>query len=196
MALVLAPFGFSVTQISWVGALGVIIGAPIAILFGVYLDKTRAYKMSLIISSLTLLLFSVLFPRALNNDASFLTAASYLMVFCSVSLILSALCTSFSVEVTYPLNASIINGTMQMLTQVVATALAIGGTLWMAADYSQGTPSAEEILAQQQHVLSFYVALSVCYLLATTVSFAVKEDLRRTNHAEGSKTDDNFEEAK
>jgi uncharacterized membrane protein len=112
MALVLVPFGFSVTQISWVGALGVIIGAPLAIIFGIYLDKTRKYKMSLIGSAITLLLFSLVFPIVLKNEGSFLTVVSWLMVFCSTSMILASLCMSFSVEVTYPLNASVINGTL------------------------------------------------------------------------------------
>ena len=68
----------------------------------------------------------------------------------------------------------------------------------MAADYSQGTPSVEEILAQQKRVTTFYFSFTVCYILATGMSFAVQEDLRRTKHAEAEDkiNDDNFEEAK
>jgi len=147
MALVLAPFGFSVSQISWIGALGFFIGAPAAFLFGIVLDKTRAYKKSLFLSCFILILFSIFFPMALNRGAGYLETTSYMMVFFSMSMILAFLCMSFSVEVTYPLNASVINGTLQMFAQVIATLLALSGTMWMAADYSQGAPSAEEIEA-------------------------------------------------
>lgn len=84
---------------------------------------------------------------ALNRGAGYLETTSYMMVFFSMSMILAFLCMSFSVEVTYPLNASVINGTLQMFAQVIATLLALSGTMWMAADYSQGAPSAEEIEA-------------------------------------------------
>ena len=142
MALILVPFGFSIAQISWIGALGMIVGAPLAVVFGSVLDKTRAYKKSLIVCPTVLLLFSVLFPRlVLNSDSGFIIVVSTMMIFFSVSLIMSALSMAFSIEVTYPLNGSIINGTLQIFMQVIATILAVGGTLWLATDYSQGTPT-------------------------------------------------------
>jgi MFS family permease len=65
MALILTPFGFTVAQISWLGAGGVFAGALSAICFGVFLDKTRAYKKSLVGGSALCLLMAAIFPRLL-----------------------------------------------------------------------------------------------------------------------------------
>lgn len=115
LALVFTPFGVSVSQISWLGAIGVIVGAPVAIIFGIYLDRTRAYKKSLTICPIISCLVSIIFPRVLASTPSFATLMTITMVFLSASISIVPLCMAFSVEVTYPLNASLINGTMQII---------------------------------------------------------------------------------
>ena len=115
MALILTPFGFTVAQIAGLGAGGVFVGAFSAIGFGVFLDRTRAYKKSLVGGCiLCLLLIGPIFPRLLQNDSSYGIVLTITMVYIAINIAFVPLCMSFSVEVTYPLNASVANGSIQI----------------------------------------------------------------------------------
>jgi len=110
MALILTPFGLTVSQIARLGAAGVFVGAVSAIGFGVVLDRTRAYKKSLVGGCGLSLLTALTCSSVLANGPNYATVVCLTIAFTAVSIALLPLCMVFSVEVTYPLNASLANG--------------------------------------------------------------------------------------
>ena len=61
MSQIMETFGISVAQTSILGAGSVLLGAVVAITFGLYLDKTRAYKSSLILTNVLPAFFMIIF---------------------------------------------------------------------------------------------------------------------------------------
>lgn len=101
-SLIYSPFGFAVDQIAMIGAASAIFGVFATVLFGKLLDRTRAYKMSLILFSFSpiFVLFGIIQALKTSNNSLVFPLA---MSFEAIALSAVALCMSFSTEVTYPL---------------------------------------------------------------------------------------------
>ena len=111
-ALILTPFGFTVPQISWMGAASVVVGAASAVGFGIFLDRKRAYKKTLIVGCIFCLIMSILFPRMLLNGVDYSTLVCVTMIYVAFIIPMIPLCMSLSAEVTHPMNPSLAIGTL------------------------------------------------------------------------------------
>jgi nitrate/nitrite transporter NarK len=105
MSALLTPYGLTVAQISKIGVTTILTGAFSAILFGIFLDRTRWFKKSLIffsvgsIFSLLLLTFYSL-PSAENNFTALQMNCALYGAFLLPTI---PLCMTFSTEVTHPM---------------------------------------------------------------------------------------------
>lgn len=105
MSLYLTPFGLTVEQISIGGCVNLLSGVCSAIFFGIFLDKTRIYKKSLIfisfgnIFSFLWLSFYTL-PKASEDFPMLLLNFAFIGAFLFPAF---PLCLTFSTEVTFPL---------------------------------------------------------------------------------------------
>lgn len=131
LSLILSPFGFTVSQISLLGFVGILVGSIAAALFGVFLDYSHAFKKSFIVLSASCLVISIIFTLVLQDGMQFSTLMAVALAYLCVSVSILPLAMTFSVEVTYPVNAALVNGILGLCCEVGATLLAIGGSYWM-----------------------------------------------------------------
>lgn len=103
MALVFAPFGISVAEISMIGIASTLCGVVSTVVFGAVLDRTRAYKRSLTAGAMGLLIAGFAMKLVLASGARFIEVLICGILFCSVTYSMISLCMAFSAEVTYPL---------------------------------------------------------------------------------------------
>ena len=148
VSLMFTPFGMSVGQLSWLLTGTIFIGTIVAVIWGVILDRTRAYKVSLTLGSILALLSMLVLIKALSMgialthfDVIFVISAVYL----ATCIAMIPLCMAFSAEVAFPIQASLVNGCLQFFAQICSCSVAIAGNFWLAADYSQGALSEEQI---------------------------------------------------
>jgi MFS family permease len=98
----MSPFGITVEQISTYGASTSLVGVISSIIFARFLDRTKLYKISLILLSLLPVLVMIALIKSLQTEWFLL------VLFCGIvfeSIVLSAvpLSMAFSTELTYPL---------------------------------------------------------------------------------------------
>ena len=116
MSALLTPYWLTVAQLSKIGVTTILTGAFSAILFGVFLDRTRWFKKSLVffsagsIFNMLMLTFYSL-PKAEND---FTTLQINCALYGAFLLPTIPLCMTFSTEVTYPMQPSLANGLCQM----------------------------------------------------------------------------------
>jgi len=71
------------------------------------------------------------------------------MVYTSIVMAAIPMCMSFSAEVTYPMQASTVNGLLQFFCQILGGAISLLGVKFLSVDLSQGGISQEDLFAQQ-----------------------------------------------
>lgn len=109
VSLLLEPFGISVFRISLFGGLSVLAGVVGSIMAGLFIDRTRAYKKSLVFLSavpiLAVTIFRWFLPMGPDYFDYVLIAG---MIFTAAVMGAMVLCNSFAVEVTYPIEPAMI----------------------------------------------------------------------------------------
>ena len=115
MSLVLTPFGVSVKQVATFGAASVLVGVVSAVVSGGLLDRTRAYKVFLITSSIfpIIALVGMLYSLPVGMERFHLVLACGMM-YTSIVMAAIPMCMSFSAEVTHPMQPSTVNGLLQL----------------------------------------------------------------------------------
>ena len=143
----MSPFGITVEQISTYGASTSLVGVISSIIFARFLDRTKLYKISLILLSLLPVFVMIALIKSLQTEWFLL------VLFCGIvfeSIVLSAvpLCMAFSTELTYPLQGSNANGILQCFSQVVTSLLSLSAVKYLSVDISNGNPTSDQILSQ------------------------------------------------
>ena len=111
------PFGMEIYEMTALGCIGILFGVVGAFIFGRILDRTKKYKFflkaipALVIVELICFLYAL--PRMSTNDK--LPIVITTLIFCITLLPVIPLLMQFSIEVTFPLNASTGNGICLML---------------------------------------------------------------------------------
>ena len=134
---ILQPYGLEVTQIAIIGCVTLTAGIISALNFGKLLDRTKKYRLFLIclpIAHFAGLAWFVYFslPNANSLKANLLLNS----IFFGASIVpVIPLCMSFSVEVTFPVQASTSNGVIILLANLGAFSLSILGTFISQKDF-------------------------------------------------------------
>jgi hypothetical protein len=139
LSLLLTPFGASVQQVATLGAASVFVGVVSTVVLGGLLDRTRAYKVSLITSSIlpVIALIGLLYSLPVGIERFPLVLASG-MIYTSIVMAAIPMCMSFSAEVTYPMQASTVNGLLQLFCQIVSGVISLSGVNYLSVDFSEG----------------------------------------------------------
>lgn len=145
MSLIMSPFGFTVEQLATVGVFTASFGVLFSIIFARFLDRTRLYKISLIVLSLLPVFVMIALNKSLKTER-FLPVLFTLIVFESIVLSAIPLCMSFSTEVTYPLQPSMANGMIQFFSQILTSLLSLLAVKYISVDLSYGAPTSDQIL--------------------------------------------------
>lgn len=100
-----------------VGAIGIFVGVIVSVCFGFFLDKTRAYKKSLLFCSLLPILTPIGWRHELPYcPENFSMIIYFSFAFTAGAYILIPLCMVFTAEIAHPLQPSLINGTIQIFS--------------------------------------------------------------------------------
>jgi len=197
MSEIFRPFGLKIYEMAALGVLGLMCGVVGSLIFGGILDRTKSYKFFmqlipfLIIVDLLFFVFYAL-PEATVNDKLPILVTT--LFFCISLLPVIPLTMQFSVEVTFPLNASTANGFCLLLGHAGSFICSVTATYLTKQDWTLKIDEETRIKSEQQEarevmlMLIFLAAVSLC------LSFFVDEDLRRSRFGE-TKTS-KFEEMK
>ena len=134
------------------GTVGVLVASVVAGLLGVFLDYTQAFKKTLVGLCASCFVLSLIFPYILREGMQFDTLMAFTLVYLSVSVAMAPLGMTFSVELTYPVNAALVNGLVGLCGEILATIFSISGSFWIDVDYSKGMPTDEKIADQRHNV--------------------------------------------
>jgi len=185
MSHLMSPFGISVAQMGIFGATCVLAGVVGSVVFGVFLDRTRAYKKSLVVLSAVPIFSVICFRQVLPMGPEYfeyvLIAGASLTMAVMAAIVL---CNTFAVEVTYPIEPSLVSSTLSYTNQIGAGILSILSVNYVSVEYAHGVPEADRNSWRQARSMSLFFVMIFFYLSSTIVSLFIKEDLRRTNHGD------------
>ena len=138
MSLLFTPYGLSVQQVATFGAVSVLVAVVSAVVLGKLLDKTRAYKVALIMSSIfpIIALFSLMYSLPVSTER-FSQLLFCGMLYTSIVMTAMPMCMSFSAEVTHPMKVSTVNGLLQFFCQILSGAISLLGVEFLSVNYSE-----------------------------------------------------------
>ena len=180
----LNPFGFSPSQISMIGGCCLVAGVTAALVVGSVLDHTASYKKTHIALSFlvfaAVILIIVVLQTSDGNLVGMILATTFLGI-SFVSLFPASL--SYGAELTFPLQAGLVNACMNFSGQILAflfTALTVWITDIDASDESYVTD--QDIQSRKNHSFTTLYVIAGSTFLAFVLAIFIKEDLRRVNY--------------
>lgn len=164
-------FGFSSDDASLFGALFIVGGIIGSAVFGVWVEFTQNYKISVILICLLSCLFGVaqyfLFPR--GTDAYwYVTIACFFQGFSMVPIM--AVAFDFGVEITYPIGESYSTGVLMSSGQLFGIIYTVSSSVLI---------DKYDTLEEAKGSKISYIIVSVAAGFALLLSFLLKQDLKR-----------------
>ena len=181
MSNIFVPFGYAPNELAFIALVMLLSGVVGSIVTGAIVDKTGWYKypmnfigFSVITATVMIMLALTWFPS--NRGAMYGLFA--LLGFCAVGYV--PLCFSYGAELTFPLQPALINGTLALLGSGAAGVISFLGA-FLAKEREGDEDLAEDELNKVQRRRSMHVLLilAITGVIATVLSFVIKEDLRR-----------------
>lgn len=159
-----SPLGFTPSEISLIGAVTIIMGVFGSFATGWILQKTHKYKMMLIITTcgtaVGLLATAVTFP--LDNKIAVACNVWAAGIFIVPSI---PVCMNFASELTFPLEATSVQGIIMSSAQIAGFCISLLGTF-----------------TAEIHPLFCSMTFAMCVCISGLLSFFIKEDLRKTRY--------------
>ena len=138
----LDPFGLDPAQISMVGLVMLFFSILGAIIISVIVDKTKMYKLTLSIVLVIITVSQLNIPISfMVNNMIYTAIVFFSMSFVAVSLI--PICFSFGVELTFPLQPALVNGSMMLVGQALSTIMILGFNLLMDQNVAEDVDQVE-----------------------------------------------------
>jgi len=178
------PYGYSPTELAYIALDMLFFGVLGTVLMGKWLDKTKLYKLTMNVLGSIVILVTVLIVCSLkfypdNKVAIYILFG--LLGFSAIGFV--PLCFAFGAELTFPLEPTLVTGTMTSFGSIVGGAISLLGAL-VIKDRASDDDLPEDELIELRRTRSLYVVflITVSTTIATILSFCIKEDLRRLNY--------------
>lgn len=181
MSNLLNPFGYSPTDLSITGGVGLLAGVVSALFTGCFLDKTARYRQThislsamVVLSIITVILMLIVGSGQLIE----ILLPCLLLGASSVSFFPASL--SYGAELTFPLQPALVNACMNFLGQLFAF-LMMGMSILITDVDAANIESISLSYRQKRSYLCMSI-LALMALLNFVLSLCIKEELRRVNY--------------
>lgn len=182
------PFGYDVSELSFICLL--LLGAGVfgAIIVGAIIDRTHAYKAAMITLTAMIALSTFMVIATLtydiNNESMFI-ASLEVLGFVGTGYI--PLCLSYAAELTFPMEPALVNGAVMLVGSGASFILSLLGAFLNHTGRHDDEYEDDELLRiRQWRSKSVIGILFVAALVAFVLAIIIKEDLRRHNHSADS----------
>lgn len=143
MSPLVSPYGLSVQQIALGGGMSSFLGIFGIIGGGIFIDKTKIFRKTLIVLALAgafnLFIFTTYsLPRFYINDSNFVILAINMSFIGFLLMPALPICMTLATEVTYPMHSSLSNGICQLASAAASSVLSLVGAWMLSTDASQG----------------------------------------------------------
>jgi hypothetical protein len=143
-SLVYIPFGMTVGQISIYGISASLTGGLASVIFGLSLDRTRLYKLSLVVSGFLIALMIACQQQALPiADQYFQVIVFISMVYMAATNSSLVVCNNFAVEVTYPISGPMVIALLMLGSQLSQASFGLFSVRYLSIDLSGGVITPE-----------------------------------------------------
>ena len=181
MSNIFTPFKYSPTELAMMGLILLFFGIAGAVTVGIVIDKTGYYKRTMntigfsVISCSAFILSSLIYWHEVK-PLIFIGFA--LLGFCAIGYV--PLCLSYGAEITFPLQPPLINGTLTLIGSFSSFLIAtFGAFLVKEGKDDENMPEEELLTVKRWRGKYVLIVVIVTTLIATVLSFIIKEDLRR-----------------
>ena len=190
MSSFFAPLGFKPMEIASIGLTMLVSGIFGAAFTGWFLSKTAAYKKVLLFMMIVTLLMGGLLGHQLIFTRS-LTVILVYMIVLGVSMI-SVVPTSLDlgVELTFPLQPALVNGTMFMIAQGQGFIQSIIYSAMLEINRDDYATAEEFYEAQEHNIVKLMIVMAIFIIIPIVCVVFVREDLKRLRFKEGETNQD------
>ena len=121
MSTLLNPFGYTASQIGFVGAILFAFGIPAALITGYFLDRNSSYRKSHITLTFFGLISVIAAVCVLAEKEADMLWITIVAVFLGIALVsLNPVCLSYGAELTFPMSPVVVNAFMNFWNKVIA----------------------------------------------------------------------------
>jgi len=175
------PFGYSPTELALISLELCLFGVISTIFMGRWIDKTGSYRKTMIVWNILQVLISLSIVAALKWIPE--SKITMFVLFALVGIVEYSylpLCFSYGAELTFPLEPTLVTGTITMLSFIVAFGFSMLGAFIMKEGKDDEKLPEDELdqIKKMRSIFVFFLS-TVTRIIATIINCFIKEDLRR-----------------
>ena len=192
MSNVFDPYDFLPAEIAFLSLGLLLVGVTGAVLFGLFLDKTKLYKITMHITMVLVILSIGSVVAVLTWMIESRLFKTYLVVLLIIAGFFSTgyypLCISYGSEITFPVQPALVNGMFTLSDGISSFLFSLLGGFLIKEGRDDESLSEEALQEARRFRAKLVISMAIlAALISLILSFIVKEDLKRLEYEKGQK---------